>query len=273
MKNILGVTLVIFAATALAFGQCSDSDKRMLQDWDKKLGDAGRAGDRAFLQSAYADDYSGLAPWGAVNKTTTIDNTVKAAARSSATSQGTPTVKYDYYDITCSGDLAVMTHRTASTASPDGKERTTYSRSVHILKKRSDGWQMISNAGSPLDDGGILLYMEREWNDASKSRDVSWFERNYAYDVSDIGSRTGALHTKAEELDSVKNDKSVLDTLELSEMNVRVEGNIAIVTGVNHVSGRDEKGKPLDERVRFTDVYVKRDGRWLVLATQGTAIK
>ncbi len=76
-----------------------------------------------------------------------------------------------------------------------------------------------------------------------------------------------------EEIASMKNDKTVFESLELSDLNVRLEGNIAVVTGVNHVRGRDDKGQPLDRRSRFTDVFVKRDGRWQVLATQGTAIQ
>ena len=56
-------------------------------------------------------------------------------------------------------------------------------------------------------------------------------------------------------------------------MDVRLEGNTGIITGVYHLKGRDEKGQALDRRIRFTDVYVKRDGRWLVLASQGTPIK
>ena len=35
----------------------------------------------------------------------------------------------------------------------------------------------------------------------------------------------------------------------------------------------DEKGQPMDRRIRYTDVFVKRDGRWLVLASHGTLIK
>jgi ketosteroid isomerase-like protein len=56
-------------------------------------------------------------------------------------------------------------------------------------------------------------------------------------------------------------------------MDVRVEGNTGIVTGVYRLTGRDEKGQPMDRRIRYTDVYVKRDGRWLVVASQGTLIK
>jgi ketosteroid isomerase-like protein len=50
------------------------------------------------------------------------------------------------------------------------------------------------------------------------------------------------------------------------------DGNVAIVTGVNRVRGRDEQGKPFDRRVRFTDTFIRRDGRWQVWASQGTVI-
>ncbi len=76
-----------------------------------------------------------------------------------------------------------------------------------------------------------------------------------------------------EEIEDVKNTKRTLESLELSDLNVRVEGNTAVVVGVNHVKGRDENGKPVDRRVRFTDTFIKRDGRWLAWATQGTLIQ
>ena len=70
----------------------------------------------------------------------------------------------------------------------------------------------------------------------------------------------------------MKTDKSVRESTELSETSVRVDGNMAVVTGVNRVKGRDEQGRSFDRRVRFTDTFIKRDGRWQVWATQGTTI-
>jgi len=164
---------------------------------------------------------------------------------------------------------ATITHRNVITTMVDGKEKTTYSRSVHFLEKRSDRWQVVSNAGNPLGDSALLLYMEREWNDAELARDYAWHERNYSDDFSGISSRTGALSTKSEDIASSK--KATVTSANLSDLDVRVEGDSAIVTGINHVMGTDDKGA-FDRKVRFTDTFVKRDGRWLVWATQGTAI-
>lgn len=97
---------------------------------------------------------------------------------------------------------------------------------------------------------------------------MAWFEKNYAADASDVNSRTGEIHTKAQEIEAMKADKSVLESLELSDLNVRVDGNAAVVTGVNHVKGRDAQSKPFERRTRFTDTF-KRDGRWLVMGYAG----
>ncbi len=273
MKRILAVSLMMIAAATIAFGQCSDADKKKLEDFDRAWGEAGVRGDQAFLQNVYADNYVGLGSAGMIGKTQTINDTVKQAARDKANPQNTAKVTHDYYMITCSPNSATITHRNVITENAGGKEQTFYTRSVHVLERRGDGWQVVSNAGHPLNDASALLYIEREWNDASRRGDAAWFERNYADDASDISSRTGAQHSKAEEIASMKDNKTVLDSLELSELEARVEGNAAVVTGINQVRGKDEKGQAFDRRTRFTDTYIKRDGRWQVWATQGTLIQ
>jgi ketosteroid isomerase-like protein len=273
MRYILGVAFMLMFATPLVvFGQCSDADKKKLEAFDRAWGEAGQRGDRAFLQNVYADNFVGLSPAGMLNKTQSIDGAVKQAERDRANPQDADKVAHDYYMISCTPNSATITHRNVVTGKTDGKEWTVYSRSVHVLERQGDRWQVVSNAGHLLNDGAILLYMEQEWNDASKTGDVAWFQRNYASDASDISSRTGAVHSKLEEIASMKTDKTVLESLELSEMDVRVEGNAAVVTGVNRVKGRDAQGQAFDRRTRFTDTYIKRDGRWQVWATQGTLI-
>lgn len=272
MKRILAVSLLMIAAATIAFGQCSDADKQKLEALDRAWSEAGVRGDRAFLQTVYADNYVGLTSAGMLDKIQTINNTIKQFELDKANPQNVAKVTADYYMITCSPNSATITHRNVITENEGGKERTFYGRSVHVLERRGDGWQVVSNAGHPLNDAGALLYMEREWNDAAKRNDVAWFERNYASDASDISSRTGVQHTKAEEIASMKASKTVLDSLELSDLNVRVDGNAAVVTGINHVRGKDDKGVAFERRTRFTDTFIKREGRWMVWATQGTLI-
>ena len=128
-------------------------------------------------------------------------------------------------------------------------------------------------ASALADEKELLLRMEHEWNDALRTRNVEWFERNLATDVTDISSANGALHTKAEDIATLKADKTVYESLELSDLKARVEGAAGIVTGINHLKGHDEQGQPFDVKLAFTDTYIKRDGRWQVWASQHTRVK
>jgi ketosteroid isomerase-like protein len=123
------------------------------------------------------------------------------------------------------------------------------------------------------DEKNGLLQMEQGWNLALKNKDVSWFEQNFADDLTDTSSGSGALHTKAEDIAALKQDKTIYDSLELSNLQVRIDGNAGIVTGVNHLKGKDERSQPFEVKLSFTDTYIKRDGRWLIWASQHTRLK
>jgi len=259
------------SASQAGFAQCSDADKAALEAFDKAWGDAGLRGDRAFLDNVYAPGFMGHNPGGAVDRATTISNTLRDFERNRA--NPLPLVVPDRYVITCTPVTATITHRNTVPPAAGSMGAPFYSRSVHFLEKRGNRWQVASSTSHPLSDAGLLAYMEFDWNDAAKRRDAGWVEKNYASFATDISSRTGGIESKAQAVESMRTGKDVLESLELSDLTTRVEGDAAVVTGVNHVKGRDAQGKPFDRRVRFTDTFVKKDGRWQVWATQGTNIQ
>jgi ketosteroid isomerase-like protein len=55
------------------------------------------------------------------------------------------------------------------------------------------------------------------------------------------------------------------------DINVRVYGDTAIVTGRSTAKGKDQYGT-MDEQRRWTRVLVRRDGRWQFVHFQGTPI-
>ena len=270
MKRIFLVLALTITFTGFAFGECSESDKKALEAFDRAWGEAGVKGDRNALMAIYADDYAGMPEM--QNKTQTIDGTMKAFEKDKANPQTADKVTHDNYMITCTPVSAVITHRNVVTTKLGDKENTFWTRSVHSLEKRGGKWQVVGNAGNGLDEYAMLGYMEMDWNNADVKRDADWFEKNFAADYSNVSSRDAKIYTKAEDLANFKNDKGRTEWNKLSEMDIRIEGNMAVVTGVNHVKGRDEKNQPFDLRVRFTDTFIKRDGRWQVWATQGTRI-
>lgn len=271
MKHIFLILALTFTFSGYAFGECSQADKKALEAFDHAWSVAGDNGDRTALMNIVADEYTGIPAM--VNKTQYIEGAMRAFEQNKANPQNRDRVSSDNYMISCTPTTATITHRNViTTKNGAGKEETFYTRSVHFLEKRGGKWQAVSSANHGLDDYGVLMYMEHDWSNADVKRDASWFERNLAADYSGISSRTAKLSSKAEEIAGFKNDKSVYESAQPTDMNIRIEGNAAYVTGIYLLKGRDEKGQPFNRRIRYTDVYIKRDGRWQVWTSQGTEI-
>jgi ketosteroid isomerase-like protein len=268
MKRIFATILLVLAAANLASGQCSDADKRKLEAFDRAWGEAGQRGDQAFLQNVYADDYMNPSTAGVLTKAQAIENAVRAAERRKADPQNADGIAHDYYIINCTPNTATITHRNVVTTKVDGKEQIFYTRSVHFLEKRGGEWRVVSDAGAPLNDAGQLLYMEMEWADAVKKRDLAWLERHYA-EAYRYTTPDGALNDKRTDIEDTKN--TTFDSMELSDMNVTVNGDTAVITGINTLKGK-YKNQDISGRYRFTDIFVKQNGAWKILASQGTRV-
>ena len=123
------------------------------------------------------------------------------------------------------------------------------------------------------DDKAMITRLEHEWLEAIKAHNFAWFERNFASDCTEVNSGDGAIKTKAQDIADFKADKTVFETLEFEDLKVRVEGNAAVANGITHIIAHDDKGQKFDVRLRFTDTWIKRDGRWQVWAAQHTRVR
>jgi ketosteroid isomerase-like protein len=123
-----------------------------------------------------------------------------------------------------------------------------------------------------------LLNLEREWLEAYIKRDVVAMERILADDFL-IVYPDGNMLTRADEIAALRKPAPAGGTpaLAAEESKVRVYGDAAVITGIlaqkgTHADG-PSKGTAFESRDRYTDVYVKRAGRWQVVSSQLTAIK
>lgn len=82
---------------------------------------------------------------------------------------------------------------------------------------------------------------------------------------------TGVFETKAEFLGKMKSGQLKYEAFAPEDIRVRVYGTTGVVTGVARVKVH-VKGEPLSFRLRFTDVYVKKDNRWEMVAWQATRL-
>ena len=271
MKRLtaVGALLSVVAATPV-FAECSAADRTALEAFDVAWSKASNTGDRAALTSMLSDNFSTTNIVGAVGKAANIEGTVRNAAANAANPQ--PQAAQDHFAFICSGGVATIMHRNVAPAVAPATY-PTYSRTLHVVEKKGNAWQVLSTINHPLNDQQTLMYMELDWNNAWKNHDATWVQKNYAPFSREVDAMTGGLLRKDSSVADLKNNDWTFESLELSEMGVRVEGDVAVVNGVNTIKAKDKQGKAIDRKHRFTDIFIRRDGQWQVWGTQGTLIK
>ena len=83
---------------------------------------------------------------------------------------------------------------------------------------------------------------------------------------------TGHVLTKAQVMqEAFGSDVRRIESGAIDDIKVRLLGDTAIVTGHTTAVGI-YKGSKVTANLRFTDVFIKREGRWQAVASQGTMI-
>jgi len=116
----------------------------------------------------------------------------------------------------------------------------------------------------------MLLQLERDWEQAGAKNDQAALDRILAPEF--VGTDSdGVLLTKAQQDSARKAGTRRATTFTQEDYKVHVFGDAAVVTGRSTLVGvRD--GKPINERSRWTDFFVRRNGRWQAVASQTTRI-
>lgn len=109
-----------------------------------------------------------------------------------------------------------------------------------------------------------LIALEHTWADALSRKDADTVACLVAGEFEDADV-DGSLHTRSQMLGHIPQRKPW--TNHLTEVHAHVYGDFGFVRGLNEVI--DPSGKVL-ARVRFTDIFAYRDGRWQALAGHET---
>ena len=113
--------------------------------------------------------------------------------------------------------------------------------------------------------------LEKARNEAIVHGDAAALERMTSDDYTFITLR-GELRTKAEIINGFSTGAFKYGSREISDLNIRIYGNTAVVTGRSSQKGT-ENGRDYSGDYRFTRVYVKERGRWQTVALQATRIE
>jgi len=112
-----------------------------------------------------------------------------------------------------------------------------------------------------------LLQAEHLWVAALDKQDAKALSCILADEFVD-STTDGGLRNRAQAIDALSHRRPL--TQNLQDLKTEVLGQTGIVHGVNHLS--DAAGKEV-AKVRFTDVFVYRQGRWQAVSAQETLVR
>ena len=113
-----------------------------------------------------------------------------------------------------------------------------------------------------------IVDMERQAKEASLHRDPDFSQRTLAEDYVAI-TPLGQVTTKQDTVSARKSGQLRYDTIDVSDMVVRVYGDTAVVTARADVKGH-QLGEDFSGPYRYTRVWVRRTGHWQAVSYQAT---
>lgn len=116
-----------------------------------------------------------------------------------------------------------------------------------------------------------IAKLERHRFQAMVQVDTAALEEILADDLVYIHGRSARVVTKAQVIAELQSGEQRYWSIEVEDLTVRVYGSTAVVNGTNTM-GTGPRGGERSFRIRFTDVYVRRNGRWQMVTWQASQI-
>ena len=130
---------------------------------------------------------------------------------------------------------------------------------------------MAFGAPARADAGADIKALEERFVAAFKAKDLDAIMKAYApgqtvvvFDVIPPRQYVGAAAYRKDWQAFLESFAGPI-TVELTDLDVGADRNLAYSHSIQRVAGTDKQGKKLDLTVRVTDVYKKVRGRWLII--------
>ncbi|MGC1322908.1 MAG: nuclear transport factor 2 family protein [Candidatus Udaeobacter sp.] len=124
--------------------------------------------------------------------------------------------------------------------------------------------------GDAASDERELTQLIKDFNAALVKADTAFLDKVLGQDFVHYRPK-GDVENKAQYLEDRKSSRVHFDSLVADDIKVRFYGDAAVVTYRSTAKGKDQHGT-IDEQRRWTRVFVRRDGRWQLVHSQGTTI-
>ena len=122
-----------------------------------------------------------------------------------------------------------------------------------------------------------LTQLSIPWGKAPLTKDIDYVKKIWADDFSFI-IHDGTVFDKEGLLalikEDIKEETKTFTSAGNTALNVRVYGrNFAVTDGEHHSVGKDKDGKPFSRKGRFTNVWVRKNGKWKVVAGHSSRLE
>ena len=128
------------------------------------------------------------------------------------------------------------------------------------------GW---TTAHAQVEDSVRAVEMNRR--DALLAADTVALSKMIASDFMEI-SRLGTVRTRADNIRDIASGTLHLTSVKYDSLTVRVYGDVAVLTGIADNTGT-MRGFPFTGKIRYTRVFVRKDGRWQAVLMQQTQMQ
>lgn len=180
-------------------------------------------------------------------------------------------------------DVAVVTGRETLRGTYKGNFGEGSLRFTNVFVHRDARWQLLSNhstwvqkkqeTASDSDSSALQALIKKMENDriqAGVHKDIGAIAAVTAEDYINIDF-DGRLRNKTATLERIRSNEIQLQSNTLDEIEVRIYGNIAVVTGRATPKGT-LNGKDFGTPIRYSRVYLKKDRGWQVVLFQQTRV-
>lgn len=116
-----------------------------------------------------------------------------------------------------------------------------------------------------------LIQLERAWGQAYIDRDAKTLDRLRSPDWYYVGP-TGTITTRAQSDAEFASGTTTFVAFNIYDPHVRVYGNTAVLNAWERIILADADGNESTLLLRFTDVWVRQDGRWQAVITHSSLL-
>jgi len=250
--------------------------KKSVEDYAKAVNAGDADGVVAMMtdKTIYADNHSPVA--------------VGKAAVRSASAAFNSLFKVEFQapvdEVRVVGDLAVARGTWAMKLTPKAEGLAPISDAgswISTSTRQPDGsWKwdwVVPNSSQPMpgttatgEDEQALFQLEQQWAAAGPTKDTAVVEKFLANEF--VANFDGLTQNKKQFLAGMKANAAKIDSGTNSDMKAMVFGATAVVDGLFTLKSTTS-GKDTSQRGHYTEVYVKRDGRWQCVTQYMTMVQ